>query len=51
MITVGSGIAPESDIAVFSMLGYAFGKGYPGRGVVESVGAGLEFKRGELAGQ
>ena len=47
--TVGRGIAPESDIAVFNMLGYSFGKGYPGRGVVEAVGAGLEVRDGDLA--
>ena len=35
--TVGKGIAPESDIAVFNMLGYSFASGYPGRGVVESI--------------
>src|ERR1700693_725950 len=39
VITVGRGISPESDIAVFNMLGYSFEKGYPGRGVVESIGA------------
>jgi 2,3-bisphosphoglycerate-independent phosphoglycerate mutase len=47
--TVGRGIAPESDIAVFNMLGYSFGKGYPGRGVVEAVGAGLDLRDGDLA--
>ncbi|MDG6920045.1 MAG: 2,3-bisphosphoglycerate-independent phosphoglycerate mutase [Nitrososphaerota archaeon] len=47
--TVGKGIAPESDIAVFNMLGYSFDKGYPGRGVVEAVGAGLEVRDGDLA--
>lgn len=47
--TVGRGIAPESDIAVFSMLGYSFPSGYPGRGVVEAVGAGLDVKDGDLA--
>ena len=47
--TVGRGIAPESDIAVFNMLGYSFRKGYPGRGVVEAVGAGLEVRDGDLA--
>ena len=47
--TVGRGIAPESDIAVFNMLGYAFEKGYPGRGVVEAMGAGLDFDDGNLA--
>lgn len=49
VITVGKGIAPESDIAVFNMLGYSFASGYPGRGVVESIGAGLKFRDGELA--
>jgi 2,3-bisphosphoglycerate-independent phosphoglycerate mutase len=49
VITVGRDIAPESDIAVFNMLGYAFDKGYPGRGVVESIGAGVAFKDGDLA--
>src|SRR5208283_4588986 len=33
VVTVGTGVAPESDIAVFNMLGYSFPKGYPGRGV------------------
>ena len=48
-ITVGRGVSPESDIAVFNMLGYPFASGYPGRGVVESVGAGIRFKDGNLA--
>ena len=47
--TVGRGVAPESDIAVFNMLGYSFGRGYPGRGVVEAVGAGLDMRDGDLA--
>ena len=47
---VGRGIAPESDIAVFHMLGYEFSEeGYMGRGVVEAVGAGMDFKDGDLA--
>ncbi len=49
VITVGKGISPESDIAVFNMLGYAFEKGYPGRGVIESIGAGIDVKNGDLA--
>jgi len=49
VVTVGRGISPESDIAVFNMLGYSFETGYPGRGVVEAVGADLEFKDGDLA--
>jgi len=49
VITVAEGIAPESDIAVFSMLGYSFSEGYPGRGVIEAIGAGLDFRTGQLA--
>jgi len=49
VITVGKGISPESDIAVFNMLGYPFEKGYPGRGVVESLGAGIKVRDGDLA--
>jgi 2,3-bisphosphoglycerate-independent phosphoglycerate mutase len=49
VISVRRGVAPESDIAVFNMLGYSFDKGYPGRGVVEAVGSGLEVKDGDLA--
>src|SRR2546428_5728214 len=49
VIAVGKGISPESDIAVFNMLGYAFAGGYPGRGVIETVGSGLPFTDGQLA--
>jgi 2,3-bisphosphoglycerate-independent phosphoglycerate mutase len=49
VVTVGRGISPESDIAVFNMLGYSFKEGYPGRGVVEAVGAGIRFENGDLA--
>ncbi|MDX1373440.1 MAG: hypothetical protein R3321_13285, partial [Nitrososphaeraceae archaeon] len=50
VITVGQGIAPQSDIAVFNMLGYDFKDiSYVGRGVVELIGCGLEFKNGDLA--
>lgn len=44
--TVGKGIAPESDAAVMSILGYDPHKHYTGRGPVEAVGAGLEFTEG-----
>ncbi|MFC1755199.1 alkaline phosphatase family protein, partial [Thermoproteota archaeon] len=47
--TVGKGISPESDIAVFCMLGYDLTSNYFGRGVVEVVGVGMQFKDGELA--
>ncbi|MDV3278599.1 MAG: alkaline phosphatase family protein [Nitrososphaerales archaeon] len=49
VVTVGRKISPESDIAVFNMLGYSFEGGYPGRGVVEAVGADMLFKKGDLA--
>lgn len=49
VVTVGKGISPESDIAVFNMLGYSFDKGYPGRGVIEAVGSDVAFKDGDLA--
>ena len=47
--TVGEGIAPESDIAVFSILGYDPHEHHTGRGPLESVGAGLEVNDGDLA--
>ena len=49
VVSVGKGIAPQSDIAVFNMLGYDFKDvGYPGRGVVEALGMGIDFKNGDL---
>ena len=50
VISVGKGIAPESDIAVFNMLGYKFKHAdYAGRGVIEAIGIGIDFKDGDLA--
>ena len=50
VISVGKGIAPQSDIAVFNMLGYNFGDGsYVGRGVIESIGCNIDFRNGDLA--
>jgi len=50
VISVGKGIAPESDIAVFNMLGYKFQhEDYVGRGVIEAIGVGTDFKDGDLA--
>lgn len=49
-ISVGKGIAPESDIAVFNMLGYKFSHAdYAGRGVIESIGMGIDFEDGDVA--
>ena len=47
--TVKKGIAPESDIGVFCMLGYNFTESYIGRGVVEAIGSGLKFQDGYIA--
>lgn len=50
VISVGEGISPQSDIAVFNMLGYDFqGQKYAGRGIVEIIGSGVEFRDGDLA--
>ena len=50
VISVGKSIAPESDIAVFNMLGYKFQHdNYVGRGVIEAIGVGTDFKDGDLA--
>ena len=47
--TVGEGIAPESDIAVFAILGYDPHKHHTGRGPIEAVGAGMAVTDGDLA--
>lgn len=47
--TVGKGIAPESDIAVISILGYDAAKYYTGRGPLESYAEGFDVKDGDLA--
>jgi 2,3-bisphosphoglycerate-independent phosphoglycerate mutase len=46
---VGKGIAPESDIAVISLLGYDAHKYYTGRGPLESFAEGLEVNDGDVA--
>jgi len=47
--TVGKDVAPESDIAVFAILGYDPRVEHPGRGVLEALGSGMEFRDGDLA--
>ncbi len=47
MYTVGKGVAPESDEAVLSILGYDPHKYYTGRGPIEAVGAGIKFVEGK----
>jgi len=49
MYTVGKGIAPESDVAVISILGYDPVKYSTGRGILEAVGADVVVKDGDLA--
>lgn len=48
-ITVGPGIAPESDIGVFGILGYDPAEEHPGRGVLEAMGIGMDLRDGDLA--
>jgi 2,3-bisphosphoglycerate-independent phosphoglycerate mutase len=46
---VAKGIAPESDIAVISLLGYDAHKYYTGRGPLEAFAEGLAVNDGDLA--
>jgi 2,3-bisphosphoglycerate-independent phosphoglycerate mutase len=49
MYTVKKGVAPESDVAVISLLGYDPFECSTGRGVIEAAGLGLNMKDGNLA--
>jgi 2,3-bisphosphoglycerate-independent phosphoglycerate mutase len=49
MYSVRKGVAPESDAAVISLLGYDPFAYSTGRGVIEAVGAGIAVKDGDLA--
>lgn len=49
MYSVGKGIAPESDVAVVSILGYDPFEYHVSRGALEAVGAGLKMESGDLA--
>lgn len=48
MYTLGEGKIPESDEAVFTILGQKK-ETYPGRGIIEAYGSGLKIKKGDLA--
>lgn len=48
VVTVGEGIAPESDIAVFSILGFDPRIHHAGRGPMEGLGAGMDIHDGDL---
>lgn len=43
---IAPGVAPESDAAVLSLLGYPPDKYYTGRGPLEALGAGLSLREG-----
>ncbi len=47
--TVKRGFAPESDAGVFSLLSYDPSRLDLSRGVVEALGAGIDFRDGDLA--
>jgi 2,3-bisphosphoglycerate-independent phosphoglycerate mutase len=49
MYSVRKGVAPESDAAVISLLGYDPFEYSTGRGIIEAVGAGINLKDGDLA--
>lgn len=49
MYTVRKGVAPESDVAVISILGYDPFEYSTGRGILEAFGAGVTVKDGDLA--
>ena len=49
MYSVREGVAPESDAAVISLLGYDPFKYSTGRGVIEAAGAGVSLKDGDVA--
>src|SRR5713101_7987854 len=49
LYTVGKGVAPESDAGVFSLLGYNPLTTHLSRGIVEALGANVDFDDGDLA--
>lgn len=49
MYSVKKGVAPESDVAVLSILGYDPFKYHTGRGILEAIGADFALSNGDLA--
>lgn len=49
MYTVGPGLAPESDVAVISILGFDPFKYQISRGVLEASGSDMKVENGDLA--
>jgi 2,3-bisphosphoglycerate-independent phosphoglycerate mutase len=48
MYTISKGIAPQSDAAVISILGYNPFRYAPGRGILEAIGMDMNIKNGDL---
>jgi len=48
MYTIRKGIAPQSDAAVISILGYDPFHYAPGRGILEALGTGMNIRNGDL---
>jgi len=48
MYTISKGIAPQSDAAVISILGYDPFNYAPGRGILEALGMGMKIRNGDL---
>ena len=49
VVTVGPGIAPESDIAVFAILGYDPRRSIRAEAWSRPIGSGMDFSDGDLA--
>lgn len=47
--TIKPGVAPQSDYATLSLLGYNPDEYYPGRGALEALGAGIRLRPGDIA--
>jgi 2,3-bisphosphoglycerate-independent phosphoglycerate mutase len=48
MYSIKKGVAPQSDAAVISILGYDPFLYAPGRGILEAIGIGMNIKKGDL---
>jgi 2,3-bisphosphoglycerate-independent phosphoglycerate mutase len=48
MYSINKGIAPQSDAAVISILGYDPFQYAPGRGILEAIGVGMNIEKGDL---
>jgi 2,3-bisphosphoglycerate-independent phosphoglycerate mutase len=48
MYSIKKGVAPQSDAAVISILGYDPFLYAPGRGILEAIGIGMNIEKGDL---